>query len=395
MSDNRRWLRLTAIVAEREIRQRVRSRAFTVSTIVLLLVVGAAVTIPAILANHAKPQQVGIVGGQAAALTEIVKEAGHLTGTDVTVVPEPSLAAAEAALRDGTLDVALVDNTEVLVKQVSLASGSGGGLPSAIADVAGLSRLLGQLPPGAAARGVTLPIRGLTPPSASLTRRLTGLFTVVLVWVLISAYGSQIAMGVGEEKSNRIVEVILASVRPLQLLVGKVSGIGVLALVQAALMVATFLGLGAAVGSSLVHGAAPGIVITGAVFLVLGYAFYCTAFAAAGSLVSRQSDVGTVILPVQIPLIIAYALSYTVIYANGASTFYRVLGFLPPTAPVAMPVLYAAGDVPGWQAAISAVLVAVGTVWMARIAATIYGRSILRTGSRVRLREVLGRAPAS
>ena len=390
---NRRWLRLTAIVAEREIRQRARSRAFAVSTIVLLLVVGAAVTIPAILANHAKPQQVGIVGGQAAALTEIVKEAGHLTGTDVTVVPEPSLAAAEAALRDGTLDVALVDNTEVLVKQVSLASGSGGGLPSAIADVAGLSRLLGQLPPGAAARGVTLPVRGLTPPSASLTRRLTGLFTVVLVWVLISAYGSQIAMGVGEEKSNRIVEVILASVRPLQLLVGKVSGIGVLALVQAALMVATFLGLGAAVGSSLVHGAAPGIVITGAVFLVLGYAFYCTAFAAAGSLVSRQSDVGTVILPVQIPLIIAYALSYTVIYANGASTFYRVLGFLPPTAPVAMPVLYAAGDVPGWQAAISAVLVAVGTVWMARIAATIYGRSILRTGSRVRLREVLGRAP--
>ena len=213
--------------------------------------------------------------------------------------------------------------------------------------MAGLSKLLGELPPGAAASGVTLPVRGLTPPSASLSRRLTGLFTVVLVWILISAYGSQIAMGVGEEKSNRIVEVILASVRPVQLLVGKVSGIGVLALAQAALMVATFLGLGAAVGSSLVHGAAPGIVITGAVFLVLGYAFYCTAFAAAGSLVSRQSDVGTVILPVQIPLILAYALSYTVIYANGASTFYRVLGFLPPTAPVAMPVLYAAGDVPG------------------------------------------------
>ena len=65
---------------------------------------------------------------------------------------------------------------------------------------------------------------------------------------------------------------------------------------------------------------------------------------------------GTVILPVQVPLIIAYALSYTVIYANGANLFYKVLGFFPPTAPVAMPVLYAAGDVPAWQAAISAVL---------------------------------------
>jgi ABC-2 type transport system permease protein len=102
-----------------------------------------------------------------------------------------------------------------------------------------------------------------------------------------------------------------------------------------------------------------------------------------------------VILPVQIPLIIAYTLSYTVIYASGASTFYRVLGFLPPTAPVAMPVLYAADDVPGWQAAISAAGVVAGTVWMARTAATIYGRSILRTGSRVCLRQVLGRAPVS
>jgi ABC-2 type transport system permease protein len=72
-----------------------------------------------------------------------------------------------------------------------------------------------------------------------------------------------------------------------------------------------------------------------------------------------------------------------------------VLSFLPPTTPVAMPVLYSAGDVSAWQAAVSAVLLAAGTVWMARTAATIYGRSILRTGSRVRLRQVLGRAPVS
>ena len=391
---NKRWWRMTALVAEREVRQRGRSRAFAVSTIVLLLVVAAGVAIPAIVAHSSKPQRVGIVGAPVAAMTEIVREAGHLTGTSVTVVPEPSTASAEAALRSGDLDVVLVNDTEVVVKQVSLAAGSSGTLPSAIADVAGLTKLVGQLPPGAAATGVTLPVRGLTPPSASLSRRLTGLFTVVLVWILISAYGGQIAMGVGEEKSNRIVEVILAAVRPLQLLVGKVTGIGLLALIQAALMVVVFLGLGAAVGSSLVHGAAPGIVITGAVFLVLGYAFYCTAFAAAGSLVSRQSDVGTV-MPVQIPLIVAYALSYTVIYANGANVFYRVLGFLPPTAPVAMPVLYAAGDVPTWQVVISAVLCAAGTVWMARVAALIYGRSILRTGSRVRLREVLGSQPAA
>jgi len=285
-----------------------------------------------------------------------------------------------------------------VVKQVPIggASSAGGTLPGALAQLAGLAKLFAEVPgaAAAAANGIALPVRGLEPPSGSLANRLTGLFTVVLVWVLISVYGSQIAMGIGEEKSSRVVEVLLSSVRPVQLLIGKVLGIGLLALAQTAAMVAVFIVAGFAAGSSLVHGAAIGIVVTGGVFIVLGYAFYCTAYAAAGSLVSRQSDVNSVIFPVQIPLILAYALSYTVIYSNGANTFYHVLGFLPPTAPVAMPVLYAAGDAPVWQVVVSAVLCAVGTVWMARVATGIYTRSILRTGARIPLRQALRREPA-
>jgi ABC-2 type transport system permease protein len=235
-------------------------------------------------------------------------------------------------------------------------------------------------------------VRGLEAPSTSLSSRLTGLFTVVIVWVLISVYGSQIALGIGEEKSSRVVEVLLSSVRPVQLLIGKVLGIGLLALVQAAAMLVVFIIAGFASGSSLVHGATLGVVIVGGVFIVLGYAFYCTAFAAAGSLVSRQSDVNSTIMPVQLPLILAYALSYTVIYANGANTFYRVLGFLPPTSPIAMPVLYAAGDVPVWQVVVAALLCAAGTVWMARIAVKIYANSILKTGPRISFRQAIKEA---
>jgi ABC-2 type transport system permease protein len=260
-----------------------------------------------------------------------------------------------------------------------------------LAQLAGISKLI-QAVPGAAsavAHGVTLPVRGLEAPSTSLSSRLTGLFTVVIVWVLISVYGSQIAMGIGEEKSSRVVEVLLSAVRPVQLLIGKVLGIGLLALAQAVGMLAVFIIAGFASGSSLVHGATLGVVIAGGVFIVLGYAFYCTAFAAAGSLVSRQSDVNSTILPVQLPLILTYALSYTVIYANGANTFFRVLGFLPPTAPIAMPVLYAAGDVPVWQVVVAAVLCAAGTVWMARVATAIYANSILRTGPRISFRQAI------
>ena len=387
-------VRMTWLVARRELRQRGRSRAFAISTVVLMVAVALAVALPAILSGHAKPQRVGIVGGNQATQTKIVEEAGRITGTEVIVVTEPDVSKAEAGLRSGDLSVVLVNGSEVIIKQVSLGdSSSGGALPSALAQLGGLNRLFEQFPGAAdaAANGIVLPVRGLEPPSSPLGNRLTGLFTVIIVWVLISVYGSQIAMGIGEEKSSRVVEVLLATLRPIQLLTGKVLGIGLLALGQAAGMLVAFLVAAYASGSSLTRGAAPGIAITGVVFVVLGYAFYCTAFAAAGSLVSRQSDVNSVIFPVQLPLILAYVLSYTVIYANGANAFYHVLGFLPPTAPVAMPVLYAAGDVPLWQVVVSAVLCAASTVWLVRVAARIYGRSILRTGDRVRLSQVLRR----
>jgi ABC-2 type transport system permease protein len=383
-----RSLQLTWLVARREIQLRAKTRVFVVTTAILLIAVALAVSLPAILSAKNKPDRIGVVG-DTAAISGIVTEAGRLAGGQAVAVPQPSLTAAEAALRSGDLGAVLVPNSEIIVKQVPLAGVTGS--VATLAQLAGLSKLI-QTVPGAAsavAHGVTLPVRGLEAPKTSLSARLTGLFTVIIVWILISVYGSQIALGIGEEKSSRVVEVLLSTVRPVQLLIGKVLGIGVLALSQAAGMVAVFIIAGFASGSSLVHGASLGVVITGGVFIILGYAFYCTAFAAAGSLVSRQSDVNSTILPVQLPLIITYALSYTVVYANGASEFFHVLGFLPPTAPIAMPVLYAAGDVPVWQVVVAAVLTAVGTVWMARIAVRIYANSVLKTGPRISFRQAI------
>ena len=388
-----RSVRMTWLVARRELRQRGSSRAFAISTAVLLLAVVLAVALPAILSRNAKPERVGYVGAVTPAVTHLIEQAGQIAETKVVVVQKPDVASAEAALRSGDVGVVLVPGSKILVKQISQGGTNSGTLPNALAQLAGLEKLFAEVPAAAAAaaHGIALPVHGLEAPSSSLGNRLTGLFTVVIVWVLISTYGGQIAMSIGEEKGSRIAEVLLSSLRAVQLLVGKVVGIGLLALAQVAAMVVAFVVAGLASGSSLVHGAAINTVLVGGVFAVLGYAFYCTAFAAAGSLVNRQSDVNSTILPVQLPLIIAYILSYTVIYADNANVFYHVLGFFPPTAPIAMPVLYAAGDVPLWQVVVAAVLLAASTVWLARIAAGIYGRSILRTGARVKLREVLSR----
>ena len=227
-------LQLTWLVARREIRLRAKTRSFVITTAILLIAVALAVALPAILSGKSKPDRIGVVGGATTTISGIVTEAGRLSGGQAVAVSEPSLAAAETALRGGDLSAVLVPNSKIIVKQVPLGGVSGS--VQTLAQLAGLSKLI-QAVPGAAsavAHGVTLPVTGLEKPSTSLSSRLTGLFTVVIIWVLISVYGSQIALGIGEEKSSRVVEVLLSAVRPVQLLIGKVLGIGLLALAQAA-----------------------------------------------------------------------------------------------------------------------------------------------------------------
>lgn len=390
---NRQWWELTRLVAVREIRDRARARSFWIASVLLLAAVAAGAVVPALLHSKESTARVGITGGQVATLTRVAQEAGRLSGTRVTVLPLPSVAAAQARLKSGNIAAALIGSREILVGKQSLGGSSGGSLPGALAQTGGLEKLYAQLPAADAARlartGLGLPVRSLTSAGRGLAVRLAGLGTAILIYVIILTYGVRITIGVGEEKASRVVEVLLTTLRPVQLLAGKVIGIGLLALAQIAAMTATFLILGYALGSPAVRGPAATVVPVGALWLLLGYVFYCTAYAAAGALISRQADAYNASLPLQIPLILAYVLSYTVIYANGVNWFYHVLAFIPFTAPVAMPVLAAVGAAPAWEIATSAVITLAGTAVMARLAGTVYERAILRTGTRLRLRQVL------
>ena len=384
------WWAMTWLVARREINDRGRAKSFWIASAVLLVAVAVGAIIPALLAGSHATARIGIVGGPAAALSQTAREAGRLSGTSVTVVALPGVAAAEAGLRSGKLAAALVGDTEVLVNRQPV---TGSSIGTTLAQIGGLQKIYAQLPPaaaaGVAARGIALPVHSLSPPTKNLATRVTGLTAAILIYVIILTYGIRITIGVGEEKATRVVEVLLTTLRPVQLLAGKVIGMGLLALGQIAAMVAVYLVLGHAVGSPEVRGAATSIVLVGGLWIVLGYAFYCTAYAAAGSLISRTADAYNAALPLQIPLILAYVLTYTVIYASTVNPFFHVLAFIPFTAPVAMPVLVAVGAAPAWQVAVSAVITVASTVWMARLAGTIYGRAILRTGSRLKVRQVL------
>lgn len=388
----RNWWTLTWLVTRREIKDRTRAKSFWIASILLLVAVAAAAVIPGLLRGHHSTARVGVVGGQTAALAAVAREAGRISGTTVAVVQLPDVATAKAQLRSGKLAAVLVGDSEVLIKQTSFNTGAGT-LYGALSQIGGLQRLYAQLPPAAATQiaehGIALPVHGLSPPGRGLASRITGLTLAILIYVIILTYGIRITIGVGEEKATRVVEVLLTTLRPVQLLAGKVIGMGLLAIAQIAAMVALYLALGHAVGSAQVRGASGSVILVAGIWLVLGYAFYCTAYAAAGALISRQSDAYNAALPLQLPLILAYVLTYSVIYAPSANAFYHVLAFVPFTAPVAMPVLVSVGDAPAWQVAVAAAISLASTVWMARLAATIYSRAILRTGTRLKVGQVL------
>ncbi len=382
-----RWLAVLWLVAARELRQGMRARSFRVVTVLLVAAVAAAVVIPAALKGHKTVDRVGVVGasGPSAATIRI---AARISGRTLQVVPFDSLAAAEAQLRDGSLAAVLVPGRAVLIARTPAAGTAAGGssLSGALALAGGLASNPRTTPSGG-----SLPIRGLSPPLTELSVRLTGLAVSMAIYIIILLYGSRITVGVSEEKSSRVIEVLLAAVRPSQLLYGKVLGLGILALSQALAILFTFIILGSLVGSSLIHSASLQVVAVGALWIVVGYAFYCTAYAAAGSLVGKPSDAYNASLPVQLPLILSYVFTFTVLYGDTVPGYYWVLAYFPPTAPISMTVLVAVGVARPWQVALSVLLCLAATVVMAWVASRIYGRGILHGGSRLRWRQALRR----
>ena len=235
-----------------------------------------------------------------------------------------------------------------------------------------------------------LPIDSITPSKKARTaEEATALIGVILIFVVLTQYLTWTLMGVMEEKASRVVEVLLATVRPGQLLTGKVAGIGAVALLQAVALVVFALVLAQAVGSSLVQGTAPLVVVAVLVWLVLGYAFYSWVYAAAGSLAERQDQVQSLALPLSAPLIIGYIVSLIGVSSGNASLLVKVLAYLPPTAPFAMPTLVGFGEVTWWQFLFSVAVSVACTVVVAIVASRVYRTAVLRTGGRVRLRDLL------
>ena len=384
------------LVAFREVRERVRGRFFRVITLVLLAVVAAAIVIPTLRGGSAASLRVGVVGPLPSALRHDALRAAARTGVSVRLVDEADLRAARAALSANRVAAVIDAQHRLIVRTPVSATARTGDVLAvrAIATSLGIDGALraAKLSPAQAvilAHAGPLPVTSLQHRSGTNGNRSTSLIGIVLVFVMLTQYLTWTLMGVLEEKTSRVVEVLLAAVRPVQLLGGKVLGIGAVAMLQAAIVVGFALVLAGAVGSDLLRGAAPMVVVASLALLVLGYAFYSWVYAAAGSMVARQDQVQSLALPLSLPIIVSYVVALVAAGPASPSLLVRVFAYLPPSAPFAMPVLVAHDAVQWWQAVLSGVLSVAATVVVARVAAVVYRRAVLRTGRRVSLREVL------
>jgi ABC-2 type transport system permease protein len=385
----------TGLIAGREIRERVRGRVFRVVTVILFAVVAAAVVIPTIHSGTTKSRRVGVVAGSASLDAEL-QDLAKSVGLSVELVNEPDLSHARAALSAGRLDMVVHDSATILVTNpISVSDTSAGArYVQAVSVTLGAQRAFAQagLTPQQAAtvaQAKPLAVQSIHPAKkARTTTEATALIGVILIFIVLTQYLTWTLMGVMEEKASRVVEVLLATVRPIQLLAGKVIGIGTVALAQAIALVAFALVLAGAVGSSLVHGAGPVVVAATLAWLVLGYLFYSWVYAAAGSLAERQDQVQSLALPLSAPLIFGYIVSLIGASKGQPSLLVKVLAYLPPTAPFAMPTLVGFGQAAWWQFLLSVLVTLVCTILVAVAASRIYRRAVLRTGGRVRLRDL-------
>jgi ABC-2 type transport system permease protein len=384
------------LVARREILSRWQSKAWRYTSLLLIAVIIVMAVVAKFAGGIGTKVTVGVTP-EAGSLATSLTSVGDALGMSITVRPVSDEAAGRAEVSDGTLDALLIGASPPLTVIVKSSLNSGlartlNVLTGNLTTAAEIQKLGGDPAAFQAALAqAKVTVVSLTPPPTYDPQRVfLGILAGVLIFIVLQVNGQFIAQGVVEEKSTRVVELLLATVKPWQLMSGKVLGIGLLGLAQLVVIAGAGLGVSIALGSlTLAVPTAVGAVVWVIVWFVLGFFAYAFALAAAAALVSRQEDVGGVMMPVLSFLIVGYILGVTVVPQNPGSSLVRVMSLLPPFAPTLMPIRQAIGSVPLIDTIVSLALMIASIPLLALLAGRIYRNAVVRTGARIGLREAL------
>ncbi|HEX3265272.1 MAG TPA: ABC transporter permease [Candidatus Limnocylindrales bacterium] len=417
------------IVAKREFRERVRSKLFAAST---LLLAGLAITVamlPIIIraAGRDGTTTIAVASGETDLTTSSIKILGGFLNpngqkpppyTFVQASPTDDLA---SEVYDGKYAGALIATrstsgalsfqmltgeslgsdkiTQVQVGVLAIGifdwiNRSPGGLAAGFANPEFIASQIGA---GGAGNGP-----GTVDPGEFAGRRIVGVVSVVLIFITVVIYGMWVAAGVVAEKSSRVMELLISAATPEQLVIGKVAGMGLAGLFQylfilvpalATLLLQdriseAVLGAANAVPISL-SALTPGLLAAYGAFWVLGFILYALVYAAAGSLVSRAEDLQVLALPLSMLAIAGYGTAVMAL-GGGIGPLVRLASFVPFWSPFVMLTRLTVGRVEPWEVVLSLGLLIAAIPIVAVIAVRVYSAGVLLYGQRPGARQIVG-----
>lgn len=374
------------LVAEREISTKLRDKTFLGSTAFMLIVVLAATIIPALLSGMGGKDKIAVLddsGARIVAVADAIKGGDSYEATSTTDV-----ASAEKLVKDGDVKAALLpgkDGFEVIGKQ-RVDSELQNNLREATVNL-GMEQNAGRvgLTPEELRAGTQVQERLLDPgPLPEVVAGFVNIGLALIFYITALSFGMMIAQSVVQEKESRVVEILAAAIPIRALLWGKVIGNTVLALGQIVVIaVASLIGLMVTGQADILEVIAP---VAGwfVVFFVLGFVALAGLWAVAGSLATRQEDLGSTTLPGQMILMIPFFFS-----AFAGAEAKTVASFVPIASSMSMPGRMLTEHVPLWQPLAAIAILVVTTVLIIRLGARLYERTLLQTGRKLGYREAI------
>jgi ABC-2 type transport system permease protein len=378
-------LRAIWLVARRELVERGRSRAFILGLVLTQVFIIGGLLLQSTFAGGENVMRVGYVGNPPAVLDELLDTIAEANGTTVDLRTYPDRAAAEAALRSDEVDGVYVPGADpsspglLLFKQEP-----DGQIRQTITAAVQAVKLI------EAGFVLTEPeVATLEPPAAGVdpTSLIIANVGVIFLFISIFSFGYWVLSGVVEEKQSRVVEVVLSTVRPRDLLMGKVLGIGILGLIQLFVLVGTALIGATFFGTfSLPPTTTPALVQL-VIWFVLGYTLYSTLFAVLGALASRMEEASNATMPIQFLAMGSYFVALLVVINDPDGLVARIASLFPPAAPMVVPMRTALGAIEPWEVLLSIGVTIVFIYGLFSLGARVYSGAVLQTAGRIKLRD--------
>lgn len=388
------------LVAKRELKTRLLAKASIISTIIFVVLIAAGIQVVGYFMNSSETSVTTIgVSTQTEPLGELIQGAAQGTGEEfeylvldesdaAQILEEESVEvfiagtpSAPVFMFDGTPDGELITMGTDAAQQYTLFNAMG----EAGVDVAQIEAELAS---------IDVEVVDINPVTSARdldgVKIATAFVSISLLFFALIQSASLIIVGVIEEKASRVVEILLATIRPAQLLAGKVLGIGIMALIQVVLFAATGALSALAAGLFSAGDINLGVSILSLLgWFFLGFAIYVSLFGGLASLVSRQEDAGAVTTPLIFGVMIPFYLAIYLIPNAPDSWATKILSQIPFFSPFMMPVRAGFDSVSTWEIILAVALCLITIPIVIWIGGRVYSRAVLQTGGRVKLRDAL------